>query len=268
MRLLCFGSRSLSYLLLALLLLNPGHSIAKGSFNYLPRGGNGIVVHKSHYTLSYSEDHEVSEWTAHYLTRELVEGNASRTDNYRRDTSNLITSVNGSAYRGSGYDRGHLVPAADMKLSRESMSESFFMSNMSPQVARFNRGVWQRLERQVRQWVRSDGNLYVVTGPVLRDDLPEILPASVSIPEYFYKIVYDDSGSQPKIAAFLMRNRGSREDLERFVVTVDQIEELTGIDFFPALPDRVENWLESVTMPDAWDWYDFSSETNENNSEH
>lgn len=221
------------------------------AFDYLPTFHGELVTHRN-YSLSYIEDHEVAEWVAHKLTRAMVNGSASRTNDFRTDPLVSTGSATARAFRGSGYDRGHLAPAGDMKLNREVMSESFFMSNMAPQRPDFNRGIWRELEEQVRRWVRSDGELYVITGPVLRSALPQLSPEGVSIPEEFYKIILDIDHGSPRIIAFLFRNEGSRAELQDFVVTVDRLEELTGIDFFPALDDFLEESLEANIMTEAW----------------
>lgn len=220
-------------------------------FNYLP-DANGEVVHHRYYSLSYIEEHEVSEWVAHKLTRSMVNGNARRQDNFRRDPLVSTETASSRAYRGSGFDRGHMAPAGDMKLNRTAMSESFYMSNMAPQNPSFNRGIWRELEEQIRRWVRDSGTMYIVTGPILYRGLRQLLPEGVSVPESFYKIVFDYD--RRKMIAFLFENRGSRRSLDSFVVSVDFIEELSGIDFFPALPDAIEDDLEFRSYPEDWEF--------------
>ncbi len=146
-------------------------------------------------------------------------------------------------YADSGYDRGHLVPAADMKLNAAAMSESFLMSNISPQVAQMNRGLWSSLENTLRKWVRQFGDAWVITAPVLSGQL-EKLPSGVSIPKYFYKIIYIPE--QEMLAAFLVPNVDtSGQKFWSYVTSVDVIEQNTGIDFFHELEDRLENRLEN-----------------------
>ena len=130
---------------------------------------NNIIEH-TYYTLSYSEDHEQAEWVQYTLKSEYLNSNISRTDNFRTDPLVRTTSSELIDYKGSGYDRGHLAPAADMKYNSTSMSESFFMSNMSPQSASFNRGIWRKIEKQFRDWSYEYGELVIVTGPILNGD--------------------------------------------------------------------------------------------------
>ncbi|MDZ7792136.1 MAG: DNA/RNA non-specific endonuclease [Spirochaetia bacterium] len=118
------------------------------------------------YTLSYSEEHEQAEWVAYKLTIEELQGDVERTDNFREDKKVDTETASLSDYRGSGYDRGHLAPAADFSWSEEAMSDTFYLSNMSPQKPGFNRGIWRSLESQVREWAIRDKALLVVTGPV------------------------------------------------------------------------------------------------------
>lgn len=235
---------------LAIALSLPQLTSAK-SFNYLPSSNGELVSHR-YYSLSYIEEHEVSEWVAHELTRSMVNGRTRRRDDFRRDPMVSTETVSERAYRGSGFDRGHMAPAGDMKLNRLSMSESFFMSNMAPQSPGFNRGIWRELEEKIRSWVRESGTLYVVTGPILHKGLRQLLPEGVSVPEKFYKIVFDRD--RKKMIAFLFDNRRSRDPLEDFVVSVDYIEELSGIDFFPALPDPLEDRLEAFSYPGDWNF--------------
>jgi endonuclease G len=153
-------------------------------------------------------------------------------------------------YKGSGYDRGHLCPAADMKLNEVSISETFFLSNMSPQDPSFNRGIWAKLESLVRDWCLIHDTLYIATGPVFKDNLGAIGADSVTIPGYFYKAIID--GSKMKTIAFVLPNAKSSNELSSFVITVDSLETLTGIDFFAGLPDQLEKDLESKADFSRW----------------
>jgi endonuclease G len=181
----------------------------------------------------------------------MLKGKQQRTDDYRPDS--LISNVSAQLedYRGSGYDRGHLCPAGDMKLNYASMSESFLLSNCSPQDKDFNAGIWNDLENKVRQWALSTGRLYVITAGVLTQNKGKIGSNGVSIPKYFYKVIYDPRG-QGNMIAFLLPNENSIKPLKDFVVSVDSLESLTGIDFFPALQDSIENRLENRKNLTGW----------------
>ncbi len=222
---------------------------------FLPeiRDDDHIVFHK-HYRLSYNEDHEQADWVAYKLTEEKVLGTARRRDNFREDPFVITGSAALEDYRGSGYDRGHLAPAADMKISERAMSESFYLSNMSPQTPSFNRGIWNRLEGMVRRWAVDNEAVYVVTGPVLEDDLPAIGPNEVSIPRFYYKVILDYTEPELKGIAFLMPNEGSSRPVQEYTLTISELEEITGINFFPYLDELEEELLEGIIDLSLWDF--------------
>jgi len=187
------------------------------------------------------------------LESSYLKGNVKRKNNFRADPSVRTGSATLADYKKSGYDRGHLCPAAAMKLNEKAMSETFLMSNMSPQKPYFNRGVWKKLEAQVRKWACAENMVYVVTGPVFKNNMGAIGKNKVTIPGYYYKVLYDATGSK-KMIAFLLPNKKSAAPLQSFVVSVDKIEKITGIDFFSQLNDDVENRLEKVSSINSWKW--------------
>lgn len=210
-------------------------------------------IKRLRYTLSYNEEAEQANWVAYQLSADdIYEGKAKREDDFREDPQVRTGSASLDDYYRSGYDRGHLAPAADMKRSKKTMSESFYLSNITPQQHDFNAGVWLRLEEQVREWAKQEGFIYVVTGPVLEEGLPTIGKNKVAIPSYYYKVIIDVSLPEGKGIGFLMKNTPSDLPLSRFAVTIDSVESLTGIDFFPLLPDSLENDLEGLVYPRAW----------------
>jgi endonuclease G, mitochondrial len=188
---------------------------------------------------------------AYELTADEVVGMLGRTNDYRRDPAIYSGSATLKDYRGSGYDRGHLAPAADMRWSPEAMSESFYLSNMSPQKAGFNRGIWRKLESRIRNLASAYDRLWVVTGPVLpSQNTATIGTSDVTVPDYYYKVLLDpDTGHS---AGYLLQNESSSKPLSSFIVTVDLIEIKTGIDFFPALGDVLEAETESIVTPQYW----------------
>lgn len=155
-------------------------------------------------------------------------------------------------YKNSGYDRGHLCPAGDRKYSKFTHDETFLTSNISPQKHEFNSGIWNRLEQKVRYWSSRYDGVYVVTGGILRDGLKSIGYEDVSVPSHFYKIVLDNNTGKTKVIAFLVPHKDSSKPLYDFVVSVDTIENLTGIDFFSELNDEVENKIESSSSYKNW----------------
>jgi endonuclease G len=222
------------------------------SFNYLPTSTTKQIVKHNYFTLSYSEKHELAEWVAYELTKERAEGDIERSDNFCIDPLVSTGSANPDDYVGSGYDKGHLAPAADMKFNSTAMLECFYMSNMSPQAPSFNRGIWKQLEEQVRTWAITYKDIYIVTGGVLKYTSGDIGANHVSIPKYFYKVVLDYTEPDIKAIALILPNEKGTKQLEEYVITIDSLESLTGIDFFPALPDKLEKELESTSHPEKW----------------
>lgn len=211
----------------------------------------GEIIKHTYYTLAYSEADEQAYWVYYHLTPELINGTQTRTDDFRADPLVSTGSASLDDYKGSGYDRGHLCPAADMTLNKTSMSESFYLSNMSPQNPSFNRGIWSKLEVRVRQWVGEYGDLYVVSAGVLTDKLGAIGTDEVTVPKSYYKVIYSEKNG---MIALILPNQGSTTGLDQFVVSVDEVERQTGIDFFSGLDDRIENQMESTVNTGSWDF--------------
>jgi endonuclease G len=225
------------------------------SENYLPKYSKKeqIVKHTA-FTLCYSESHEQAKWVAYKLTADMCNNNGEeRTNNFREDPLVKTKSALLEDYKKSGYDRGHLCPAGDMGWSEQTMSESFYMSNMSPQIPAFNRGIWKYLETDVREWAKQNKEIIVVTAGVLQDSLPVIGSINkVAIPKWYYKVILDYTLPEIKAIGFVLPNEGSKQSVFDYAVTVDSVEHLTGIDFFPALPDSLENYLESHIDISLW----------------
>ena len=211
----------------------------------------GEHVEHAYYKLAYSEENEQALWVFYRLTIDMVSGNVERTDDFREDPMVSTISATLDDYKGSGYDRGHLCPAASMSYNETSMSESFYMSNMSPQAPSCNRGKWKSLETAVRNWVSTEDTLWVVSGPIFKDDLGKIGNDRVTIPGYYYKVIFDPTGTS-KMIGFIMPNAKMDNDIDFYAVSVNKVEQETGIDFFPGLPDDRENELEGHFDFSAW----------------
>lgn len=205
------------------------------------------------FTLKYNEEHEQAEWVAYHFTAEEASGEFNRTDNFREDPRIETGTASLDDYRGSGYDRGHLAPAGDLSWSLESMSDSFYMSNMSPQEPSFNRVSWRQLEALIRDWAIEHGEIYVVTGPVLTDGPYESIGENeVTIPKYYYKVILIYTETTKQAIGFMMPNRRVREPLADFVVSVNFLEAITGIDFFHLLSDSIEEQIEAQANYSSW----------------
>ena len=220
--------------------------------HFLPTSTTGQVVHHNHYSLSYSEADEQAEWVAYELKKSHIVNADFKRPYFEVDPSVKTASAHWRNYKKSGYDRGHLCPAADREFSKEAYNETFLTSNITPQRHDFNAGVWNRLEQKTRTWAKKYDGVYVITGGVLKDKMGAIGTENVTVPESFYKIVYDHSNGNPKMIAFLMNHVESKKSLSSFVTSVDQIEKLTGIDFFPELDDALENKLEASDSSSEW----------------
>ena len=217
------------------------------------------IILRLDYTLQYNEEHEQADWVAYELTRAEVLGQTSRKDSFKTDSSVSTGSATLDDYRGSGYDRGHLAPAADMRMNSQSMSDSFYMSNMSPQEPSFNRGIWSELESYVRTWAYDNESVYIVTGPVLtKETYPTIGINQVAVPEYYYKVVLDYTEPEIKAIGFILPNAKGTKTVQDYAVSVDDVEAFTGIDFYPTLIDSQEELLESRYDIHQWAFEKFS----------
>jgi endonuclease G len=234
--------------------LKPSNSLEEFEKDFYPKKkkADQLIKHTA-FALCYDEKYEQAKWVAYRLTEEMCTGNnTKRSNNFRMDESVKTRSATPNDYKKSGYDKGHLCPAGDMSWSEITMSESFLMSNMSPQAPSFNRGIWKKLEEDVREWVKLNKELYIITAGVLEDSLNTIGESKVAVPNYYYKIVLDVHLPEYKAIAFVMPNRESKLPVFNYAVSIDSVEHLTGIDFFPALPDSLESVLESKIDINSW----------------
>jgi endonuclease G len=218
--------------------------------------GEEVLTHPGH-MLIYSEQHEQAKWVAHIAAQDLVSGNLARIDSFLPDPLVRTGTAVTADYWNSGYDRGHLVPSADMRWNADALRATYYYSNISPQLPELNRGTWAELEDWVRRYVNFSGHrVFVVTGPVLRDGLPTLQKADrrneVSIPEYFWKVIADLDGDRPKAIGFVMRNAVNEYPPISYAVTVDSVETLTGLDLFHALDDAMEARIEAMREPKDW----------------
>ena len=219
---------------------------------FLPTSTTGQIVHHDGYSLSYHETHEQAEWVAYELKRSHLSNTNFKRPYFEIDKAVSTGSAHWRNYKNSGYDRGHLCPAADRKYSQEAHDETFLTSNISPQKPDFNAGIWNTLEQKVRYWARKYDGVFVVTGGILNNDLKGIGKEDVSVPDYFYKVLIDRNSGPTKMIAFLIPHNNSDRPLYEFVVSVDEIETMTGIDFFTALDDQIENELEASDNYKNW----------------
>lgn len=218
----------------------------------LPISTTGAIVEHNHFILSYNEPFEQAEWVAYVLKKNHLTYDDRKRPYFIEDPKVKTKSADWRNYKGSGYDRGHLCPAGDRRFSEQAYNETFYTSNISPQDRDFNAGVWNRLEMQVRSWAKRYDELFVITGGVLENSLDEIGEEDVDVPEYYYKIVSRGRGDNIKVVGFLMKNEESSLSIESFLVPLNKIEKMTGIDFFHELPDGLEEKLEVSVESKDW----------------
>lgn len=219
---------------------------------FLPTSTTGQIVHHNGYSLSYSEPHEQAEWVAYELKKSHISKKEHKRPYFEIDNAIKTGAAHWRNYKQSGYDRGHLCPAGDKRYSKEAHDETFLTSNISPQNHQFNSGIWNTLEQKTRYWAVKYDGVFVITGGILKGNLKTIGEEDVAVPNQFYKILMDYNSGKPKVIAFLMPHQDSDLPLYKFVTSVDRLETLTGIDFFPELDDQIENKLESNSAYKNW----------------
>lgn len=220
---------------------------------FLPTSTTNQIVEHSTYYLSYSEKHEQAEWVAYELKPEHISSGKHKRPYFSQDPKVPTESAHWNNYKNSGYTRGHLLPAGDRVFSKEAYDETFYTSNISPQSQELNTGIWNSLEMRIRNFVRKNGKVYVVTGGVLTDALETIGTEKVAVPEYFYKVLLYYNKDHYQMRAYLIPHKEEkRKKLNEYLVTTDSIENLTNIDFFHFLDDVIEDELESKIELKGW----------------
>lgn len=210
----------------------------------------GQIIQRTGYTLSYNTKTRTPQWVAWELTKDETHGDAKRNNEFLPDPQIIGTKVDTYDYSHSGYDRGHMAPAGDMKWSEEAMQESFYMSNICPQDRNLNKGNWNDLEMKTREWARRYGKVFVICGPVYQkgENVEYIGKNRVSVPHLFFKAILLYKKGTPLAIGFLFKNKASHQPLTDYLVSIDELEELTGMDFFSALPDEQEEQIEKITV--------------------
>lgn len=204
------------------------------------------------FNVEFNNRHRQPAYAAWILTPEHARGTLKRADNFRPDPDVPLSATLGD-YRNSGYDRGHMAPAGDMKYDAEAQSASFFLTNMSPQDHALNNGAWKKLEEKCRQWAMRDSSLVIICGPVLTDHLTRHIGASrITVPDRYFKVILAPYADPPRAIGFVMPNSYVQGGMQQCVVSVDEVERFTGYDFFSALPDSLENQIEQQSKFSVW----------------
>lgn len=224
----------------------PQHTIFGAPVSSIDNGTQYIC--HTNYAIHYRFDTKTAEYVVEHLDNTDITGPAKRKDDFRPDDQIAPEhSATLEDYSGEPYDRGHLVPGADNRANQEVMSESFFLSNMVPQVPNNNRGIWRMLETKVRDWALENRDLYVVSGTIYEEGYKTIGEGKVGVPTYLWKVVYDKATDST--IAYLMPNAELPvKDMPKYLTTVNRVEELTGLNIFPQLSEDKE----SVVNPEHW----------------
>lgn len=231
----------------------------------LPKGGLKSHIHVLEYTnftVGFDLSYVQPIWVYCQLTGVEATQDMPRKNDFRPDPA--VRSATLQDYKASGFDRGHMSPAADNSMSQKANSESFLMSNMSPQLPGFNRGIWVELERWVRQQAIKYDTIYIVTGPVFVNNLGTVGENEVTIPGYYYKCLLRFENGKPKAIAFLLPHIGSIGNIKNYIVPVNAVETMTGLDFFNGLDDKTEEVVEGDIKQSNWDF----SKMSENKSQY
>lgn len=218
-----------------------------------PKGTPEQILERTGYVASYNKATLLPNWVAWHLTAERTEGSAKRSGvDFAEDTEVPEPRATDWDYYNSGYDRGHMCPAADNKWSKKAMEESFLFTNMCPQNGNLNRGDWNEMEMACRKWAKKYGDLYIVCGPILYKGKHKTIGKNkVVVPEAFFKVVLR-TGDDPQAIGFIYKNTSGNRPKDSYVNTVDEVERITGIDFFPSLTDDVEKKVEAECDLGLW----------------
>lgn len=212
-----------------------------------------VIAVREGYVVGFNNTTHCPDWTMHRITSsDISRGDVKRTEDFRHDPQ-IPQSAELSDYKGSGWARGHMVPAGDMTWSPKAMSETFYLSNIIPQNARNNSGAWNRIEQKVRVWAMREKSLWIITGPIYdKSKKPRTIgETAVRVPDAIFKIVLDETPPK-KMIAFISPNEDTEAPPRELVVTVDEVERRTGFDFFPKMLRVEQSVLESSSIYERW----------------
>lgn len=219
-----------------------------------PKHTPSQILYRKGYTVSYNKELKIPNWVAWDLTPEKLIERESRTDKFLPDPDlPEDEAVTTDDYKGAGLDRGHMCPAGDNRWHWRAMQESFYMTNICPQHHNLNRGDWKELEEACRQWAQEEGKIYIVCGPILYKGDHRLIGKQhkVTVPEAFFKVILSTNHT-PKAIGFIYKNTSGNHPLDSYVNSIDEVERITGIDFFPGLPDSIEQKVEASYDLSLW----------------
>ena len=218
----------------------------------LPSNIPGQLLSRTAYCLSYNKETRCPNWVAWNLTADHADGEWARSNDYREDYDVPAPRATNDDYKRSSWSRGHMCPAGDCKWDANAMSETFLLSNMCPQDRNLNSGLWNRIEMDCRKWAKRYGSVYIVCGPLFYNKEHETIGVNkVVVPEAFFKVILCLQG-KPKAIGLVVKNNAGTKKKDQYVNTVDEVERMTGYDFFPALSDDIEEVVEAKADIKEW----------------
>ena len=252
--------RIISTLLLLVVCLTGYGQTSKGisgSLLEMPKitASDNVIIYTG-FTVSYNTKTLIPNWVAYELTDVEVDGQFPRKGQFGMDFSFKGRQAMREDYSNSGWDKGHMCPAADSRWHWKAMQESFYMSNMCPQNRSLNSGSWQELEEFCRTWVEKEGTLYIVCGPIVKGKKYKTIGKNsekqIVVPDSFFKVLLSMKNNTPLAIGFIYENKAGKQPMKKQARSVDEVERITGIDFFPALSDSIEKQIEADCRPNDW----------------
>lgn len=218
----------------------------------VPAGIPSVEKDYEGFSVSFNPERHTPNYVSWILHSNETYGHSARSNSFWTDEE-----VEGCAdtrdYVRSGYDRGHMCPAGEQKWSAKAMRHSFVMTNICPQKNELNSGAWKTLEEKERFWAMRDSLLVIVAGPIYNGESSQTIGANrVAVPDAFFKVLLAPYASPMRAIGFVFPNMKCPGNMENYSMTVDEVERITGLDFFPSLPDEIENEVESVASFNMW----------------
>ena len=217
----------------------------------VPQGVSDTLVRYDAFDVHFNSQRGIANCAAYELVNNELNGTAERASEFMPDTG-IKGCPSPQDYVGSGMDRGHLVPAGDLKWNSDAMRQSFLLTNVCPMHKALNEGGWAKLEEKVREWTARDSALLVFTGPVVSESDTTLANGRVTVPSAYYKVIMAPCVRPMRAIAFIYPNGHSNGRLQQYAVSVDEVELRTGLDFFPTLHAEEQQRLESAVNLDAW----------------
>lgn len=217
----------------------------------IPSGLTSQIKEYTGFTLSFNKDNRTPNYVAWELLGTEVSNDVSRSDNFWQDPD-IDGCTKHSDYTRSGYDRGHMCPAADQKWSEQAMNDCFVMANMCPQLHDLNAEAWEKLEEKERLWAKRDSAVMIIAGPIYTEDDDQYFESKVRVPGAFFKVLIAPYLDEPRGIAFVYPHMKCPGNMQDYATSIDEVEKITGFDFFSELPEEIEKMVESTYSFTEW----------------